>query len=177
MLELLARAFAAVGAAFVLGMAVGWLCWRFGRRTMTQAEWSSGREQVAALEQRLRTVDREHDALAGQVRALREEAARLQSALTLAWQQRDELHGQLVAFDAELAGFRDEFERVLAQRRHLQRRVTELSLAAARDSTIDLDRQTVPAAPTGSAPSLEQAELARANGPAPALIRPEDAPG
>jgi septal ring factor EnvC (AmiA/AmiB activator) len=149
MLDLLGKAFAAVGGAFALGLLVGWLVWRFRRCTMTRDEWAANEKAATDRQRRLEAVLADRDALAGQVGGLRAESARLQAALTATWQERDELREQLVAFDAELAAFRRQFADVLAHRRHLQRRVTELSLSASRRSTLDADG----AAGVGPAPA------------------------
>jgi len=130
--ELFVQAFAFVLGAFGLGVAVGWLFWRFRRVSVAEDAWAATNREVAHLRDEIALLRREEEVLAGQASRAAAEVERLQAALTAAWHERDLCRLELQRASGGLVEARAQLERTTAQARYLQRRVTELSIMAAR---------------------------------------------
>ncbi|MPY94480.1 MAG: hypothetical protein GEV08_15900 [Acidimicrobiia bacterium] len=153
MTALFARVFFFVGLAFLLGVVVGWLFWRYRRVSVADDDWSALRRELAGLHGQLDALQVEREVLSGQASRASAEVERLQAALTTAWHDRDVASLELHRASGALADARAGLERTTAQARYLQRRVTELSIQTARDRAAR-DAQApslVPGLPNGTA--------------------------
>jgi hypothetical protein len=130
--ELFGQVFAFVLMAFLLGVLVGWLFWRFRRVSVADDDWGAVTRDLAALQLQLNALQRERDAAAAHAAWAAEEVGRLQGQLTSAWHDRDVLRLELGRAAGALAETRALLDRTTAQARYLQRRVTELSILHAR---------------------------------------------
>jgi uncharacterized membrane-anchored protein YhcB (DUF1043 family) len=132
MTTLLGQVFVFVLLAFLLGVVVGWMFWRYRRVSVADEDWSAVRAELEALHAQLDGLQRERESLAGQAARASGELERLQRILTGAWHDRDLLRLELHRATDGLAQARADLERTTAQARYLQRRVTELSISAVR---------------------------------------------
>jgi septal ring factor EnvC (AmiA/AmiB activator) len=126
--SLLVRVWVFVASAFVLGLAVGWLFWRFHRASVPNSEWRSSQAELTAQRRRTQALTEERDALAGQVARIRGESSHVGGLLTDAWHEREALRARVVELDRQIAMLRDELDHASARARYLQRRVTERSV-------------------------------------------------
>lgn len=133
MSEVFGQVFAFVLMAFLLGVLVGWMFWRYRRVSVAEEQWSSVTRELAGLAEQALSLQRERDALAGQVSRASAEVDRLQGLLTAAWHDRDLRQLELNQAATALGDARSALERTTAQARYLQRRVTELSILNAAD--------------------------------------------
>lgn len=159
MTELFGQVFAFVVMAFLLGVLVGWMFWRFRRVSVADDDWSAVTREVAALQLQLNALQRERDAASAQASRAADEVARLQGQLMSAWHDRDLLRLELGRASGGLTEARSLLERTSAQARYLQRRVTELSILHARQQAA-----TVAAAPAPVAEPARSLSAARPNG-------------
>lgn len=169
MTELLRQVFAFVSMAFLLGVLVGWLFWRFRRVSVADEDWAAVTQEAAALQLQLNALQRERDAAAAQATRAAEEVARLQGQLTSAWHDRDLLRLELGRASGALAEARAQLDRTAAQARYLQRRVTELSILHVRQRPTPVPPMApLPLAPGGPPPS-PGVPAGRGNGSPPPL--------
>lgn len=152
MAGLVVRIFPFIAGAFFLGLTVGWVFWRFRRRSIPDGEWSEREAALDELQADMARLTAERDGLVGRAAHAHEEVARLQDLLTTAWHQREEATRRVAALEAQEADLADRLEQAAAHGRYLQRRVTELSILAARHE--DLVPPSVrPAAPRPGQPT------------------------
>jgi hypothetical protein len=132
MAELFARVSVLIGVAFALGVAVGWLFWRYQRRSVALSEWQATHDELAELRRRFEVAVAGRDALAGVVAGSRQEVLRLTDVVTATWNERNELRGRLASLEALLSHRAAELAQATARVDHLQRRVIELNGLATR---------------------------------------------
>jgi chromosome segregation ATPase len=161
--SLLVRVWVFVASAFGLGLAVGWLFWRFNRASVPNSEWRSAQAELTAQRRRTQALTEERDALAGQVARVRGESSHVAGLLTVAWHEREALRARVVELDRHIAVLRDELDHATARARYLQRRVTERSVTERsvseplREGLSEARRATTPPAALVAPASVDRA--------------------
>lgn len=130
MTDLLARIFVFVVVAFLLGLGVGFLSWRFGRHTLSRREWVTFRRELGKSQANLARA-------IGRLRDLEQQGDRLRSDLTrtnlrLAQSERENAleHARAQENEGAAEALRGELATVEMQSLYLRRRLTDLSILA-----------------------------------------------
>lgn len=119
-------------AALGLGVGVGWLLWRAGRRSVPEAEWRRLQRRAEQLTEHLATLQHRLGTEEHGRRVAEDEARRTRHLLERAWADREALQARSELLERETVAARHDRDLATERLGQLQRRLAQLSVQRAR---------------------------------------------